>query len=125
MKISVDRKLIDDAVTFLSYANLYKGMLPEEERVRLIETSQKLDLLLIDNPLPERWAVVKTTSRVTMDIAKGHGLDKYKATLDLKVEGIYDSRDKACERINCLLEQTKAYDCGWAVVKVENDTNIG
>ncbi len=89
MKILVDRELIEKAATFLSYANLYDGTLSDRDRVTLIDTTQELEELLIDNFIPMTWAIIE----IEPIVKRGQG--KYISSIEHKVVGVFNSRDEA------------------------------
>ena len=92
MRIQVNRELIKEAHEALQNAEIFVNTCSEEKRSRIRDIFHELGQILKNNPLPEKWVVV----RIDDIVIKGSGTPQ----VSTEIVARFDSQKEAEEWLN-------------------------
>ena len=111
MRIQVNRELIKEAHEALQNAEIFVNTCSEEKRSRIRDIFHELGQILKNNPLPEKWAVV----RIDDIVIKGSGTPQ----VSTEIVARFDSQKEAEEWLNQWKDQLSCPSGNYFNVKVE------
>ena len=119
MKILVNRTLFENIANALKKIDF--DQLPQFSRHEGLYVRDCIDMILKDNPLPEKWVVIETRPMAMKDTVAEGMTEKYFARVDPKILTVVDSETEGWIYRNKSIPENR-----WRhidVVKVENDKN--